>query len=351
MNLPTILTTRALWAILLVLVLLAPAAAALAARTDVVVLKNGDRITCDIRQLERGQLRVSTDSMGTVFIKWEDVQRLHSTAEFIVESIDGSRTVGQLAEASADGRMRVVQGDREQALDLHDVVWMDPFIRDPLFTERWDGSFSVGLDIARTNRERNLRGAFDLRRRGEDFLVGIDGSAILRSREDRSDSVRASLSGSYRGLLQKRRFWATLGSLERNDELGIDLRTLVGAGYGRFLQQSTRSLWSAAAGLALVREQRAGDEDDENNLEGFLNTRYEYFLLFSPNTTLTAEWTAFPSITDSGRFRSNLDFSLRREVISDLFLDLRLYGSQDNRSADEGASTDYGVFTSLGYSF
>lgn len=348
---PTSLTARACRAVALLLALLAPISAVLAAKTDVVVLKNGDRITCDIKQLERGQLRVSTDSMGTVYIKWEDVLRLHSSAEFIVESMDGSRTIGKLAEASADGRMRVIRGGHEQPLDLHDVAWMDPLVSEPSFTERWDGSFSAGLDIVRTNRERNLRGAFDLRRRGENYLAGIDGSAFLRSREDRSDSIRAGLSASYRGLMKQRRFWATLGSLERNDELGIDLRTLVGAGYGRFLQQSTHSLWSVAGGLALVSEQRAGDEDAENNLEGFLNTRYEYFLLFSPKTTLTAELTTFPSITDSGRFRSNLEFSLRREVISDLFLDLRFYGSQDNRSADEGASTDYGIFTSLGYSF
>lgn len=347
---PTSLVARSFRVFCLLFALLTPISAVLA-KTDVVVLKNGDRITCDIKQLERGQLRVSTDSMGTVYIKWEDVLRLHSSADFIVELMDGSRIVGKLAEASADGRMRVVRGSREQPLDLHDVVWMDPFVSDPSFTERWDGSFSVGVDIARTNRERNLRGAFDLRRRGEDYLARMDGSAFLRSREDRSDSVRANLSASYRGLLEQRWFWATLGSLERNDELGIDLRTLVGAGYGRVLQQSTRSLWSLAGGLALVSEQRAGDDDDENNLEGFLNTRYEYFLLFSPKTTLTAELTVYPSITDSGRFRSNLNFYLRREVISDLFLDLRFYGSQDNRSADEGASTDYGIFTSIGYSF
>ena len=34
----------------------------LADKTDVVHLRNGDRVTCEIKKMERGQLKVSTDS-------------------------------------------------------------------------------------------------------------------------------------------------------------------------------------------------------------------------------------------------------------------------------------------------
>ena len=54
---------------LLFLLLLMPVCQAVAApKTDVVVLKNGDKITGEVKTLERGRLEFSTDSMGTVYI-------------------------------------------------------------------------------------------------------------------------------------------------------------------------------------------------------------------------------------------------------------------------------------------
>ena len=43
-------------------------------KTDVVILKNGDHVSGEIKSLERGKLSLSTDSMGTVKIEWEDVE-------------------------------------------------------------------------------------------------------------------------------------------------------------------------------------------------------------------------------------------------------------------------------------
>ena len=47
---------------------LGAAGSALAAKTDVVTLKNGDRITGEVKRLDRGRLRYSTDDMGTIYI-------------------------------------------------------------------------------------------------------------------------------------------------------------------------------------------------------------------------------------------------------------------------------------------
>jgi hypothetical protein len=48
--------------------LLLSAAPALAQRTDVVTMANGDRVTCEINTLDRGILEVATDSWGTISI-------------------------------------------------------------------------------------------------------------------------------------------------------------------------------------------------------------------------------------------------------------------------------------------
>ena len=61
-------------------------------KTDVIILKNGDHITGEIKSLARGKMSLSTDSMGTVSIEWEDVEQVTSHWFFEVETETGLRT-------------------------------------------------------------------------------------------------------------------------------------------------------------------------------------------------------------------------------------------------------------------
>ena len=58
-----------------------------------------------------------------------------------------------------------------------------------------------------------------------------------------------------------------------------------------------------------------------------------------------------PSLTQSGRVRSNLDLSVKREFFEDLFLNLSLYYSTDNKAPDDASADDWGVVTSVEYQF
>jgi len=331
---------------------------ALADKTDIVHLKNGDRITCEIKNLERGRLKVSTDSMSTVYIEWKDILRVSSKELYVVELQDGSRLEGTLAETDGEGQLLLRARDaaagapgREQPVSMATVVWLDPLKLDAAKVKRWDGSVSAGFDTTKANDDTSLSASFDARRRAEDFLLNFAGSVYSRSQDGTEDSLRADFGAVYRGLLEDRWYWAAVGTLERNDELGIDLRTLGGAGYGRFLVQTGRTLWSVTGGIAVVNEQLAGDEDAETSVEALLNTDFEFFTYDTPKTTLTTSLTLFPSLTESGRVRGQLDFALRRELIEDLFVEISVYDSYDSEPPEEGARNDYGIVTSLGYTF
>lgn len=335
----------------LTLATLAIASPARADKTDVVYLRNGDRVTCEIKNLERGRLKVSTDSMSTIYIEWKDILRVSSKELYIIEFEDGSRLEGHLGETESTRQLLLENETDRQLVDMATVVWIDPLKLDANRIKRWDGSVSAGFDATKANSDRSLSASFDARRRAEDFQLNLSGSVYSRSQDGSEDSLRANLGGVYRGLLEDRWYWAGLGSFERNDELGIDLRSLGGFGYGRFLVQTGRSLWSVTGGLAVVNEQRSGDEDAETNVEAFFNTDFEFFTYDTPKTTLTTSLTVFPSLTESGRVRADLDFALRRELVTDLFIELSVYDSYDSKPPEDGTENDYGIVTSLGYTF
>jgi putative salt-induced outer membrane protein YdiY len=344
---------RTLWSGMLIAVTLSCTlpGRAMAEKTDVVHLRNGDRITCEIKKLERGQLKVSTDGMGTIYIEWEDIGRIVSKQTYVIELQDGERIEGTLTTPTDDGLLMVSQEAGTRGLEMAGIVWIDPLKLGESRIKRWDGSVSVGFDKTKANDDTSISASFDARRRAEDFQLDYDGSLYSRSQEGTEDTLRATFGGQYRGLLEDRWYWAGLGRLERNDEQGVDLRSLAGAGYGRFLLQTGSSLWSATAGLVVVNEQRAGSEDGETNLEALLDMEYEFFTYDTPKTRLKTGLTVYPSLTESGRVRTDADISLSRELIEDLFVELSFYDSWDSKPPVEGEKNDYGIVTSLGYSF
>src|SRR5271167_2641759 len=66
-------------------------------KTDSIVMKNGDRFTCEIKQLDRGVLYASLDYVdGTMSIDWAKVARIESTQLFLVHTQDGTIYEGTL---------------------------------------------------------------------------------------------------------------------------------------------------------------------------------------------------------------------------------------------------------------
>src|ERR1700739_3192982 len=66
-------------------------------KTDVLVMNNGDRVTCEIKGLGAGVLYVSIDYVdGTASVDWSKVRHVESTQLFIVKTTDGSVYTGTL---------------------------------------------------------------------------------------------------------------------------------------------------------------------------------------------------------------------------------------------------------------
>jgi hypothetical protein len=139
--------------------------------------------------------------------------------------------------------------------------------------------------------------------------------------------------------------------VENNDELGVDLRIMAGAGYGAVPIRSQRSWLSVGAGLAINHEIPVGGES-EDNLEAVGMVTYDYYKYSDPERSLTSNFRIFPSITDPGRYRTTFDMDFRLELVADLFWKMSYYISYDSDPVStEGARSDYGVTSSLGYKF
>jgi hypothetical protein len=126
---------------------------------------------------------------------------------------------------------------------------------------------------------------------------------------------------------------------------------MVGGGYGRYFVQNNHSEWLGGLGLAYSHENYTGGETFDS-VEGVLTTSFRVFRYDFPETDIGGSFSLLPSLTKSGRYRAEGDLRAKYEFVDDLYFELKVYGSYDSKPplADTEQS-DYGITTSLGYSF
>jgi hypothetical protein len=335
--------------LLLAVLVVALPAFARGEKVDVVDMRNGDHVTCEIKELDRGRLRVKTDGMGTVYLEWDKVVRVSSTRLFEVQLTTGETLYGSLVPAGADGRVTVAAGTGPSEVALERIVRVLP--QRSRFWGRFDGSLDLGGSYTQANSLLQLTPSFSTTYGGRAFLASFDFSGNWTHQEGRDDATRLTGTLSYMRIHAARWVGFGRGTVERNTELGLSLRGLVAGGVGRFLVLSSHSRFALGAGLSANRE-RPFEGDSASNLEGLLTAQWQIFTYSFPKTSLAFSFSFFPGLSDWGRVRGDVDLQLRREIIRDFTVGLRVYDSFDSRPATEGAANnDWGATLSLGWTF
>lgn len=331
------------------LLLLACSFPALAAKTDTVVLKNGDKITGDVKGLLRGKLEFSTNSMGTVYIEWTDIQAVISGTSQTVELANGQRFFGPLRKAEGSEMVAIETEKGMVGVDTMDVFAMYPV--ESGFWKRLDFKAIFGFSWDKASDVGNYNLRFDSEYLTAGHITQLSLFSSLTTQSDRDDTSRASADLTHIRLRPNKRFVNYFANIESNDELGIDLRTLGGIGYGWIPIRSNNNMVLLTAGVN-VNHEIPESGDSQTNLEGVGRATYEFFKYTDPERSFNTTLTLFPSFTDWGRWRLTFDTDLDIEFYKDFSWILSLYAKYDTDPLTEDASkSDYGVRSSIAYTW
>jgi hypothetical protein len=327
-----------------------------AAKTDIVVLLNGDRITGEVKELAYGQLKFSTDDMGTLYIEWTKIASLTTAQQLQVELADGRRVFGQAPEAGVKPAALSLRGAAPTGAAIVPLeVPMSEIVRVVTigageWKDRLDAAVSLGYSFSQASDTQvfNFAGSVGSRDRRQHWNVALD--AQLTSQDGGRASQRAALVGTRERFMADRYYRESALEFTRNQELGLDLRSLVSLSFGRYLIQDQGREWRAGVGLAASAEQ-GSDGNRRESLEAQFSSSARLFRFDSPQVNLIASLTLLPSLSDTGRLRGESSLKLRREMVKDLFFEFGFYDSYDNRPAEGAEKNDWSVVTSLGYTF
>lgn len=335
-------------------------AGALAARTktDVVVMTNGDRFTCEIKKLERGVLYASFDYVdGTVAMQWSKVARVESTQLFIVHVQDGSIYAGTIRTPETPERqpvkLEVVEPAEQPALlEQASVVELAP--TSGSIWRRFSGNIDSGLMYTKGNDTTQYNVGASLRVRGEDWRVAADFISTFSKSSAAAAATRNQSRLWSRRLIGGKRAWYYSGAAEflQSSQQGINLQTMLGGGIGRFLKDSNAVRLAITADLAVQQTRYApstGSQSPPNALAGMINGDLHLFRFKKTSLDVTA--SALPVLTELGRVRTYLNTAYSIQIISNFWFKVSFYGNWDNRPPAAFSGSDYGVSSSISYSF
>jgi Protein of unknown function, DUF481 len=318
-------------------------------RTDVVTLANGDRITGEIVRLERGRLEFKTDDAGTLYLEWDKLSRLVAKRLVEVLTTDGRRFLGSLGPA-ADRSITVVTSEREVSLQMSEVTLITPI--GTSFWRQLDGSIDAGFSYTRSSGVAQLNVNSNTVYRKLASRARLTASLTQTKKDDDSGrDDRAFVEMSYLRYPWQRWFILTAARFETNESLGLTLRSQIGAAAGPRLVNSNRAQLVLGAGLAFNHE-RGLDVEPMQNVEALFTFETAFYTYDRPKTNIDVSLQYYPSLSNTGRQRVQLDAGAKREFWKDLFVALNLYNTYDNRPPNPAADTnDVGIVLSIGWTY
>jgi hypothetical protein len=320
-----------------------------AQKTDVVTLGNGDRITGEVKRLDRGRLEFSTDDAGTLHLEWDKLVSVVARRQVEVVTSAGLRYVGSLAPAPPRAIVVATLGG-DTSLTMSEVTIIRPI--GASFWSRLDGSFGVGFNYTRSSGVAQLNLDSDTMFVRPAFRGRLTASFTQTQTEDsegRDD--RGTIEISYLRYRWQRWFVLAAGRFENNESLGLELRSQFGAAVGPRLINSNRAQLVTGAGLA-VNHERGVDVDATQNVEALLFVEWSFFTYDTPKTNLDLNVQYYPSLSNTGRQRAQIDAGINRELWKDFFLAATLYNTFDSRPPTATADrNDVGVVLSIGWTY
>lgn len=258
--------------------------------TDVIVMKNGDHLTGEIKSLSAGVLYFSTEYiLGTSSVQWSNVARLESKQLFLVKTEDGSVYTRTLNTANTPGArpvsIQVVEtSGKEVVIDSSRIVAMD--MTSQKFFQRFNGDISTGIIYSKGNQSTQYSLGAQVTYPRPRWAAGADFTYSLSASTGASASTRNQLNVDVLRLLRWNDwFYEGLGTFLQSSEQGIIQQGTYGGGVGRYLKNTNAARVSVLGGFVGQHTDYQQNVPSQGLAAGLIGANLEFFRFNKPTAT------------------------------------------------------------------
>jgi len=321
---------------------------------DSLVFHNGNYIVGEVKDMSRGVLTVETDYSDDDFkIEWNSIKEIYTTSYFLITLSDGSRYNGHF-NTTEIGKIEILSDDGQTINANHDdLVWLDDINKG--FWSKLDASIDVGFDLTKANNFKQFSTRIGIAYTEKRWNTSANYNTLFSVQDNTDDIKRIDGGIGYRYFLPKD--WYPLINLNflSSTEQSLKLRSSGRIGIGKYMIHTNRSYWGISAGTNYNDETYLPPNDTiaaaprKSSMEGFLGSELNLFDIGDLNLKNTI--VAYPSFTESGRWRVDLDFDAKYEMPFDdsFYIKAGFSINYDNQPVEGASDMDYVIHTGFGW--
>ena len=311
-----------------------------AQKTDKVLLKNGDMVTGEIKNMKFAKLSYDVDGPGTISIKWEHVVRIRSDKTFQVTMQNGDVLITRLDSLFFE----------QPSVTLDSIIEIVR-IKDQ-FLQRLDGTINLGFNYAKSNNDLQFNFNSSITYRKPKAEVNFRLNSVISDNDNDTISKKQDATVDFYRKFKNRNYLNALLGWQQNTELGLDSRFILPVVTGKILINNNHQRLLTGAGLSFNFEKSSGDPDYSGSLEGMLIISFKEFRYSTPKISIDSRLAIFPGLTDWGRVRMGFNLSSKVEIFKDFNVGLNFYDEFDSRPpAGALSKNDFGLNFTIGYEF
>ncbi len=321
---------------------------------DVVILRNGDRLTGEIKGLQRGELKFKASYMAeAVRLDWSKVERLESKDRFQIALVDGQLFTDslRLSPAGAGADNFLIGGVGGGALRVGQMAVLKITPVEAGFFRQLEGTIDFGFNFTSGNDQYQTEFLASATYRTGDHSLTASLDSVFSGQPKGASSARNQFAFDYRKQLSPKWYVGGLFELLRSDQQSLALRTTVGGLLGRKLRQTERTRISFFGGLAGNRENYTAPTGRPRTTNADAIAGLEFHTFRFSSTDIGSRFILYPSLTTPGRMKMQFKADLRIKLVKDLNWGFHLYENFDSKPPVEADKNDLGVSTSLGWKF
>ena len=326
---------------------------------DVLIMKNGDRITCQVKGLKAGVLTVDLDYIdGSVSIDWLKVARIESDYLFIVTLQDGSIYSAKLISPETVGGSAVMlsivpeDGQESRLVERSKVVRITQTSDSIL--QRFSGSISMGATYTKGNNATQYNFGSDLIYRRTRWDAAARFNSNLSANTGAATTTRNQLDlAADRMLSRTNYFLGGISTFLQSSVQGIHLQSTVGIGFGRYFKNTNRFRWWLLAGGGAQNTRYISSSVDQPSQRvgmALASSGVQAFAFKKTRFEMTS--SVFPVLgSQKGRtyYKANATYYLK--LFRRIDWNLSFYGNWDTRPPRTFSGSDYGSSTGVSWTF
>ena len=311
------------------------------AQKDSLKLKNNDIIVGELKSMVNGVIIMKTSYSDKDFrIEYINVKEMYLDQSFLINLVNKSHYLGKVKTISP-GVVEITTDVMSFETKIENIVQLKAI--DTKFWSRFSGAIDFGFNLTKSNNFNQLSLGSKIKYESEIWNFSASYSSLLTNQDDVDEIKRTEWYINAQRFIYNEWYAIVDVSFLSNTEQALEGRVSTLGGIGKYMIRTNRLYLGVRVGVNYNIETYLDETLNKKSTEANIAANFNMFEFGDFN--LSTDFTAYPSLSESGRFRLDYNLDIKYDLPWDFYIKMDFSVNYDNQPAVDGNDFDY-IFNS-----